>query len=92
MQPLVLIKNCNSCVCVCWIIILSNKLDLNQETHFTIVILNVVKLNVVKLNVVKLNVVKLNVVMLSVITLSVIMPIFVLHKNVLFHANSIILR
>ncbi len=24
------------CVCVCWIIILSNKLDLNQETHFTI--------------------------------------------------------
>jgi hypothetical protein len=34
MLPLVLIKNCNSCVC--WIIFLSNKLDLNQETHFTI--------------------------------------------------------
>ncbi len=35
MLPLVLIKNCNSCVC--WIIILSNKLDLNQETRFTII-------------------------------------------------------
>ncbi len=85
MQPLVLIKNCNSCVC--WIIILSNKLDLNQETHFTIVILNVVKLSVVMLNVIMLSVV-----MLSVVMLSVIMPIFVLHKNVLFPANSIILR
>ena len=31
----VLIKNCNSCVYL--ICILSNKLDLNQETHFTIV-------------------------------------------------------
>jgi hypothetical protein len=34
MLSLVFIKNCN--LCVCWIIMLSNKLDLNQETHFTI--------------------------------------------------------
>ncbi len=31
---LVFIKNCN--LCVCCILILSNKLDLNEETHFTI--------------------------------------------------------
>jgi hypothetical protein len=34
MLSLVLIKNCNLCVYL--IYILSNKLDLNQETHFTI--------------------------------------------------------
>ncbi len=34
MLLLVLIKNCNSFVYLIWI--LSNKLDLNQETHFTI--------------------------------------------------------
>jgi hypothetical protein len=34
MLLLVLIKKCN--LCVCWMIILSNKLVLNQETHFTI--------------------------------------------------------
>jgi hypothetical protein len=34
MLLLVLIKNCNSCVC--WMEILSIKLDLNRETHFTI--------------------------------------------------------
>jgi hypothetical protein len=34
MLSLVLIKNCNSCVNL--ICILNNKLDLNQETHFTI--------------------------------------------------------
>ncbi len=34
MLLLVLIKNCNSFVCLIWI--LSNKLDLNEETHFTI--------------------------------------------------------
>jgi hypothetical protein len=31
----VLIKNCN--LCVYWRIILSNKLDLDQEPHFTII-------------------------------------------------------
>ncbi len=36
MLSLALIKNCNSCVYL--IFILSNKLDLNQETHFTIII------------------------------------------------------
>jgi len=35
MLLLVLIKNCN--LFVYWIWILSNKLDLNQETHFTII-------------------------------------------------------
>jgi hypothetical protein len=34
MLSLVLIKNCNLCVYL--IYILCNKLDLNQETHFTI--------------------------------------------------------
>ncbi len=38
---LVLIKNCN--LCVCFILILSNKLDLNQETHFTIYLVSTLR-------------------------------------------------
>ncbi len=48
MLLLVLIKNCNSCVC--WIIILSNKLDLNQETRFTINVIVILDKRIVQFN------------------------------------------